>query len=146
MYTPLKPTFTNKSLVPDYYGMYFQEITKDQDTFLIRYDIVSLLRQRQSIINRLGNGTLDQIAKRITPTSIAYKDLTRGLSDQQLVTMVKSHNLQRPSELKAWSTYLMSTARDLIDETESKSKEMLGQIKKADPVDSSSPDPAVDNN
>lgn len=50
-----------------------------------------------------------------------------GLSDQQLMQYVKSRHIQSPSDLKAWSDYLISQGSDLHADADSLMSELESQ-------------------
>lgn len=75
-------------------------------TFSIVSDI-SLLINERALIDRIG---IDNVRRMLndfnTPQGSAFDRWRKGLSDQDLLHMVKPRNIQTPSELNSWFTYL----------------------------------------
>lgn len=75
-------------------------------TFSIVSDI-SLLINERALIDRIG---IDNVRRMLndfnTPQGSAFDRWRKGLSDQDLLQMVKPRNIQTPSELNSWFTYL----------------------------------------
>lgn len=75
-------------------------------TFSIVSDI-SLLINERALIDRIGIDNVRRLLNDFnTPQGSAFDRWRKGLSDQELLHMVKPRNIQTPSELNSWFTYL----------------------------------------
>lgn len=75
-------------------------------------DIYMLFNQK-----RLDRMSRESLVKYFSDLSVAepkMKELRSKLSDEQLCSFVKSRFIQSPSELMAWSQYLMSSQDEMI--------------------------------
>ena len=87
----------------------YASLTKQDNgdgSFSIVSDI-SLLVNERALIDRIG---IDNVRRMLndfnTPQGSAFDRWRKGLSDQELLHMVKPRNIQTPSELNSWFTYL----------------------------------------
>lgn len=70
---------------------------------------VSLLFDQQ----RMAGLTPDNIRKYLDSMAPRVSSYTNNYSDDELLSMLKSRNIQSMSEIKAWSEYIMDTYIDL---------------------------------
>lgn len=102
-------------------------------TFSIVSDI-SLLINERALIDRIG---IDNVRRMLndfnTPQGSAFDRWRKGLSDQELLHMVKPRNIQTPSELNSWFTYL------------SQKEEHLAALAKSSQTDNTVDNSSADN-
>lgn len=91
----------------------FQEIECDgKKSIRITSDICMLFNQ-----HRLDKLTREHLVKYFDSLSVSepkMSDLRKKMTDDQLCSFVKSRFIQTPSELMAWSQYLMSSQDAMI--------------------------------
>lgn len=82
-------------------------------------DIYLLFNQER--LSHLGKDTVDSWLESIRLNSnSAYNQIKQNISDDDLISLVKSKYIQSPSELMAWSNYLMRSKANIIDAIKSK--------------------------
>lgn len=81
----------------------------------IRSD-VSMLLHAADMAKKYGSGFVQSMIDMRRPKSSAIQSQMDQLSDAQILDTVKSRHLQSPSELIAWSEYLMDQAKSIEDE------------------------------
>ena len=65
----------------------------------------------QERLNRLGDGAVQQWLKNLDAAGhSAYNELKSKLSDDDMLSIVKSRHIQHPSELESWINHLNSRA------------------------------------
>lgn len=82
------------------------------ETIILTSDIYMLFNQQ-----RLDKMTKDRLLAYFENLSVnepKMRELRSKLSDEQLCSFVKSRFIQSPSELMAWSEYLMSSQDEMI--------------------------------
>lgn len=82
------------------------------ETIILTSDIYMLFNQQ-----RLDKMTKDRLLAYFENLSVnepKMRELRSKLSDEQLCSFVKSRFIQSPSELMAWSQYLMSSQDEMI--------------------------------
>lgn len=75
-------------------------------------DIYMLFNQKR--LDRMSREHLVKYFSDLSVTEPKMKELRSKLSDEQLCSFVKSRFIQSPSELMAWSQYLMSSQDEMI--------------------------------
>lgn len=83
----------------------------------IRSD-VSMLLHAADMAKKYGPGFVQSMIDMRRPKSSAIQESMDKMSDAQILDTVKSRHLQSPSELIAWSEYLIEQARDIEEEAE----------------------------
>lgn len=75
-------------------------------------DIYMLFNQHR--LDRMSRESLVKYFGELSVTEPKMKELRSKLSDDQLCSFVKSRFIQTPSELMAWSQYLMSSQDEMV--------------------------------
>lgn len=75
-------------------------------------DIYMLFNQQR--LDRMSRESLVKYFGELSVTEPKMKELRSKLSDDQLCSFVKSRFIQSPSELMAWSQYLMSSQDEMV--------------------------------
>lgn len=89
-----------------------------EDEFIrIRSD-VSMLLHAADMAKKYGAGFVQSMIDVRRPKSGALQSQMDQMSDSQILDTVKSRHLQSPSELLAWSEYLLDQAKIVEDEAE----------------------------
>lgn len=91
--------------------------TEENEYIRIRSD-VSMLLHAADMAKKYGAGFVQSMIDMRRPKSSAIQSQMDEMSDAQILDTVKSRHLQSPSELIAWSEYLMEQAKDIEDEVE----------------------------
>lgn len=96
----------------------FEKVGTDEDDFIrIRSD-VSMLLHAADMAKKYGPGFTQSMIDMRRPKSSALQSQMDQMSDAQILDTVKSRHLQSPSELIAWSEYLVEQAKDIEQEVE----------------------------
>lgn len=91
----------------------FQKIeVNGEKTIRLTSDIYMLFNQQR--LDRMSRESLVKYFGELSVTEPKMKELRSKLSDDQLCSFVKSRFIQTPSELMAWSQYLMSSQDEMI--------------------------------
>lgn len=77
-------------------------------------DICMLFNQQR--LDRLSRESLLSHFESMSVSEPKFGDLRSKLGDDQLISFVKSRFIQSPSELMAWSQYLMSSSDSVVAE------------------------------
>ena len=85
---------------------------------------------------KYGAGFVQSMIDMRRPKSSAIQSQMDQMSDAQILDTIKSRHLQSPSELIAWSEYLISQAKDVEQEAE-----RLALEKEAQELSSSTEEP-----
>lgn len=94
----------------------FEKLGTDEFEYVrIRSD-VSMLLHASDMAKKYGTGFVQSMIDMRRPKSSSIQSQMDQMSDEQILNTVKSRHLQSPSELLAWSEYLMSQAKDIEDE------------------------------
>lgn len=94
----------------------FEKAGTDEDSFIrIRSD-VSMLLHAADMAKKYGPGFTQSMIDMRRPKSSAIQSQMDQMSDAQILDTVKSRHLQSPSELIAWSEYLIDQAKSIEDE------------------------------
>lgn len=82
------------------------------ETVVLTSDIYMLFNQQR--LDRLSKDRLLAYFEGLSVNEPKMRELRSKLSDDQLCSFVKSRFIQSPSELMAWSQYLMSSQDEMI--------------------------------
>ena len=91
--------------------------TEDNEAIRIRSD-VSMLLHAADMAKKYGPGFVQSMIDMRRPKSTSIQSQMDQMTDAQILDTIKSRHLQSPSELIAWSEYLMDQARDIEQEAE----------------------------
>lgn len=91
--------------------------TEENEAIRIRSD-VSMLLHAADMAKKYGTGFVQSMIDMRRPKSSALQSQMDQMSDAQILDTIKSRHLQSPSELIAWSEYLVEQAKDLEQEAE----------------------------
>lgn len=94
-----------------------QNGTEGNEYVRIRSD-VSMLLHAADMAKKYGPGFVQSMIDMRRPRSSALQAQMDQMSDAQILDTVKSRHLQSPSELIAWSEYLMQQAKEIEQEAE----------------------------
>lgn len=114
--------------------------TEEKEYIRIRSD-VSMLLHAADMSKKYGPKFVQSMIDMRRPKSSAIQSQMDHMSDAQILDTIKSRHLQSPSELIAWSEYLMEQAKDIEKEVERIALEKQAEIVANDPP-SSSPEPS----
>ena len=96
----------------------FEKVGSEEDEFIrIRSD-VSMLLHAVDMAKKYGTGFVQSMIDMRRPKSSAIQSQMDQMSDAAILDTVKSRHLQSPSELIAWSEYLVEQAKDIEQEAE----------------------------
>lgn len=91
----------------------FQEIEVDgKSSVRLTSDIYMLFNQQR--LDRMSRESLLSYFDSIQVREPRFTEIRSKLGDEQLMSFVKSRFIQSPSELMAWSQYLMSSSDDAV--------------------------------
>lgn len=94
----------------------FEKIgTEENEAVRIRSD-VSMLLHAADMAKKYGTGFVQSMVDMRRPKSSALQSQMDQMSDAQILDTIKSRHLQSPSELLAWSEYLVDQAKSIEDE------------------------------
>lgn len=82
------------------------------ETIVLTSDIYMLFNQQR--LDRMSKDRLLAYFENLSVNEPKMRELRSKLSDDQLCSFVKSRFIQSPSELMAWSQYLMSSQDEMI--------------------------------
>lgn len=106
----IQSEFLEKSPVNEFM---FQEIeVSGKKTLRVTSDIYMLFNQQR--LDRMSKDRLLSYFENLSVNEPKMRELRSKLSDDQLCSFVKSRFIQSPSELMAWSQYLMSSQDEMI--------------------------------
>lgn len=89
--------------------------TEASEAVRIRSD-VSMLLHAADMAKKYGTGFVKSMVEMHRPKSSRIQSEMDLLSDAQILDTIKSRHLQSPSELIAWSEYLIDQAKSIEDE------------------------------
>lgn len=96
----------------------FEKIgTEENEAVRIRSD-VSMLLHAADMAKKYGSGFVQSMIDMRRPKSSSLQSQMDHMSDAQILDTVKSRHLQSPSELIAWSEYLIDQAKTVEQEAE----------------------------
>lgn len=91
----------------------FQEIeVNGKQSIRLTSDIYMLFNQQR--LDRMSRESLLSYFDSIQVREPQFTEIRSKLGDEQLMSFVKSRFIQSPSELMAWSQYLMSSSDDAV--------------------------------
>lgn len=90
---------------------------EENEYIRIRSD-VSMLLHAADMAKKYGSGFVQSMIDMRRPKSSVIQSQMDQMSDAQILDTIKSRHLQSPSELIAWSEYLMAQAKDVEQEAE----------------------------
>lgn len=94
----------------------FEKIgTEENEAIRIRSD-VSMLLHAADMAKKYGTGFVQSMVDMRRPKSSTLQSQMDQMSDAQILDTIKSRHLQSPSELIAWSEYLIEQAKSIEDE------------------------------
>lgn len=94
----------------------FEKIgTEENEAVRIRSD-VSMLLHAADMAKKYGTGFVQSMIDMRRPKSSSLQSQMDQMSDAQILDTIKSRHLQSPSELIAWSEYLIDQAKTIEDE------------------------------
>lgn len=91
--------------------------TEENEYIRIRSD-VSMLLHAADMAKKYGPGFVQSMIDMRRPKSSSIQSQMDQMSDAQILDTIKSRHLQSPSELIAWSEYLMDQAKAIENEAE----------------------------
>lgn len=89
--------------------------TEDNEAVRIRSD-VSMLLHAADMAKKYGSGFVQSMIDMRRPKSSSIQSQMDQMTDAQILDTIKSRHLQSPSELIAWSEYLIEQAKDVEQE------------------------------
>ena len=89
--------------------------TEENEAVRIRSD-VSMLLHAADMAKKYGTGFVKSMIEMRRPKSSSIQSEMDLMSDAQILDTIKSRHLQSPSELIAWSEYLIDQAKSIEDE------------------------------
>lgn len=89
--------------------------TEENEAVRIRSD-VSMLLHAADMAKKYGPGFVQSMIHMRRPKSSSIQSQMDQMSDDQILDTIKSRHLQSPSELLAWSEYLIDQAKSIEDE------------------------------
>lgn len=89
--------------------------TESNEAVRIRSD-VSMLLHAADMAKKYGTGFVKSMIDMRRPKSSSLQSQMDLMSDEQILDTIKSRHLQSPSELIAWSEYLIDQAKSIEDE------------------------------
>ena len=89
--------------------------SEDNEVVRIRSD-VSMLLHAADMAKKYGTNFVQSMIDMRRPKSSAIQSQMDQMSDAQILDTIKSRHLQSPSELIAWSEYLVEQAKSIEDE------------------------------
>lgn len=114
--------------------------TEEDESIRVRSD-VSMLLHAADMAKKYGTGFVQSMIDMRRPKSSAIQSQMDQMTDGQILDTIKSRHLQSPSELIAWSEYLVSQAKDVEQEAERLALEKEAQELAASTEDSNSKTP-----
>lgn len=111
--------------------------TEENEAVRIRSD-VSMLLHATDMAKKYGTGFVQSMFDMHRPKSSRLQSQMDHMSDAQILDTIKSRHIQSPSELIAWSEYLIDQAKSIEDEA---SRIALEKEAAAQEPDSSEPQP-----
>lgn len=89
--------------------------TEENEAVRVRSD-VSMLLHAADMAKKYGSGFVQSMIDMRRPKSSRLQSQMDQMSDAQILDTIKSRHLQSPSELIAWSEYLIDQAKSIEDE------------------------------
>lgn len=116
----------------------FEKIgTEEDEAIRIRSD-VSMLLHAADMAKKYGTGFVQSMIDMRRPKCSTIQSQMDQMSDAAILDTVKSRHLQSPSELMAWSEYLIEQAKSIEDEAsrialEKESNESFSESNSSEP-------------
>lgn len=105
----LKGTNFPEKIIQSFEPPAYSVLTKQDNgdgTFSFVSDISLLINQR-SLVDRIGVDNVRRMMNEFNvPQGSAFDKFRKGLSDSELLRLVKPRNIQTPAELSDWFSYL----------------------------------------
>lgn len=95
----------------------FEKNGTENEYIRIRSD-VSMLLHAADMAKKYGTNFVQSMIDMRRPKSSAIQSQMDHMSDTQILDTIKSRHLQSPSELIAWSEYLVEQAKEIEQEAE----------------------------
>lgn len=83
------------------------------DCEIVVSDIYDLFSQER--LNNLGPDVVRDYISRNLPSSSPVSEAISKMSDDEIITSIRSRHIQQPSELLAWSKYVTGLISDSVD-------------------------------
>lgn len=103
--------FREHSLVDDFY----QEKIETTDGVVVGYQDPIIMLFNQERLSKIGSSAvtawLDSM-KKAQQSNSALAELRKKCSDDDLISLIKSRHLQKPSEIMAWAQYMQENAEE----------------------------------
>lgn len=106
--------------------------TEENESIRIRSD-VSMLLHAADMAKKYGTGFVQSMFDMHRPKSSCLQSQMDHMSDDQILDTVKSRHIQSPSELIAWSEYLIDQAKSIEDEATRIALEKEADAQEPDP-------------
>lgn len=114
----------------------FQEVECDgKKSVTLTSDIYMLFNQQR--LDKLSLERLIDYFNNLSVQQPKFSELRSKLTDSQLVSFVKSRFIQSPSELMAWSNYLMSSQDELVASVAAEQQAQQGNPAEPEPASTS---------
>lgn len=99
--------------------------TENEDGSYTICNDITLLFSQQRLDNRFSPEELRRLFDKYTPQKSVYKN---RMSDDLLMSTMKSRHIQSLSEVRAWTEYCMEEFKDLVDINNAQQDEEQSQI------------------
>lgn len=96
----------------------FEKVGTEENEFVRVRSDVSMLLHAADMVKKYGSGFVQSMIDMRRPKSSSLQSQMDQMSDAQILNTVKSRHLQSPSELIAWSEYLIDQAKVVEQEAE----------------------------
>lgn len=96
----------------------FEKVGTEENEFIRVRSDVSMLLHAADMAKKYGPGFVQSMIDMRRPKSSAIQSQMDQMSDAQILDTIKSRHLQSPSELIAWSEYLVDQAKTVEQEAE----------------------------
>ena len=103
---------------------YFSGADK-RECIVIHDDIYMLFNQKRLLASGVGVDTLKAWLDTLAPVNDSLSQLRKKCTDEQLMAFCKSRYIQSPSELLAWSEYLLANHEAELARLDTAYKEQL---------------------
>lgn len=111
--------------------------TEENETIRIRSD-VSMLLHAADMAKKYGTNFVQSMIDMRRPKSSSLQSQMDQMTDAQILDTIKSRHLQSPSELIAWSEYLLDQAKLVEDEASRLALEKESSVPPSEQVSSES--------
>nr|QXN72844.1 MAG: hypothetical protein [Microvirus sp.] len=117
--------------------IYQERLDNGEKSICVTSDIYMLFNQQR--LDKLTRENLIQYFNDMSVSQPQMNEIRSRMTDEQLCSFVKSRFIQSPSELMAWSRYLMASSDDVIAQLAAESSDLAPTdvpSNNADPVQS----------